>query len=202
MVRNVLQASNSLRWFHFDAWIFQTEDEYVDGTIALIRAMQEVPDANLTIREKKMDRGALETLFRPHGPYTLKFRSDNPFEQDLASADLMISYMSTTIMQALHARKPVLLWGGTQRYQHLPARATPPTADDRAAVYVVKAEADLAPMIAAILDAHAGHPLTDQELDGYVWPAGTPDLKDLAQAIANRNLDQLWERGNEPLRPR
>ena len=109
-------------------------------------------------------------------------------------ADLVIAVFSTTIMQALHTRKPVLLWGGTKRYEYLPARRTFPTREDRAAVYTVDRVKDLGPMIEAILDAHAGIPLTDEELEGLVWSASAdiPTVSELAQAIADGDILRPW----------
>ena len=91
---------------------------------------------------------------------------------------------ATTIEEALLARTPVLLWGPTERYRQLPARLDPPTADDRAAVYGVRSRDALGPMVQAILEAHAGRPLTDNEIADHVWPEGTPTLQDLAETIA------------------
>ena len=87
--------------------------------------------------------------------------------EDLAKANLLVSYASTTIEEALYAHRPVLLWGGSQRYKHLPARRENPTEHSRSAVYAPKSEEDLLPMLTTILECHAVKPLTDDELKGH-----------------------------------
>ena len=72
-----------------------------------------------------------------------RFQTGGSFLDDLANADLLVSYCSTTIEEALQARRPVLMWGGTRRYSHLPARETVPSPGSRAAVYRAASEADL-----------------------------------------------------------
>ncbi|MBM3527043.1 MAG: hypothetical protein FJX62_03035 [Alphaproteobacteria bacterium] len=195
-MRSVLHATNPQRWLTFHPWMFETFDEFLDGLIDFIAAMKEVPNTHLTVRLKKrrgeMPERDLLALVPPEKHWTLHWRSDEPFEDDLRKADLLVCSMSTTIMQALHARKPVLLWGGTRRYRHLKGRTALPTRDDRSAVYTVERVEDLRPMIAAILDAHAGRPLTDDEIGKFRWPDGTPTVERLAQAIASGDYRKAW----------
>lgn len=195
-MRYVLHASNAQRWMHFFPWVFETTDEFVDGLASLVNAIAEVPNSHLTVRVKarryEMPQDDLLALVPPAAHWDLRWRVDYPFADDLRQADLLVCGMSTTIMQALHARKPVLLWGGTLRYRHLEARMTLPTRDDRSAVYTVNGAEELAPMIAAILDAHAGEPLTDAEVAPYVWPEGTPGGAELAAALARGDYRTTW----------
>ena len=41
------------------------------------------------------------------------------FIEDLNNSDLLVSYSSTTIEEALNLRKPVLLYGGSNDYTHI-----------------------------------------------------------------------------------
>ena len=195
----VLHTGNAQRWLTFFPWVFETSDEFVDGLAALVEAMSAVPNSQLVVRTKgkpEQSSEALRSLIPENGSWVLKTRTDTPFAEDLAQADLLVSDMSSTIMQAIHARRPVLLWGGTQRYIHLPARRKPPTPDDRTAVYTVETSGELAPMINAILGAHAGRPLTDDEVADFVWHSDVPDMKDLARAIAAGDFRHAWGEGN------
>jgi CDP-glycerol glycerophosphotransferase (TagB/SpsB family) len=128
----------------------------------------------------------------PFERFDIHMREETSFAEDLAAADLLVTFSSTTLFDAIHARKPVLLWGGTDRYRRMPARTVLPTPSDRSAIYAVGRAADLGPMIAAILDAHAGRQLTDDEIRDYVWPEGTPTMTDLAEAIAAGDYRRTW----------
>ena len=197
--RVVLHAGNTQRWFRQFTWIFENSKETVKGLEELARAVAAVPSTRLLVRAKmrhwELDEDTLRVRLGAYGAFDLHPRAGTSFVKDLASADLLVSFSSTTIFDAIYARIPVLLWGGTMRYRRLPARTMPPTAADRAAVYSVEREQDLAPMIEAILAAHADRPLTDNEVGPYVWPVGTPDLTGLAKAIAGGDYRSAWQQG-------
>ena len=97
---------------------------------------------------------------------------------------MLISYSSTTIEEALNAHCPVLLWGGSMRYHHLPPSLSYPSIEKRSAVYAPKDPKDLGPMISAILDVHKGRPLTNYEVKDYVWPKGTPGIEEFVEYIS------------------
>ncbi len=185
----VLHAGNFTQWSDHVPWVIETSDEYVDGIVRLAEVTASLQDVKLVIRPKsklECDCQALHAMLPEAG--NVEVSTSGSFNEDLAAADLLVSFSSSTIEEALHARKPVLLWGGSQRYRHLPAHSTPPTAADRAAVYAPRRPEDLAAMLTAILGAHRGRPLTDSELDGHIWPSGTPDLAVLARQIVDGNL--------------
>lgn len=190
----VLHAGSFMGWPQCLPWIIETSDEYCDSILALDRAMAALPDTELVVRAKKKSECAPEHLAqllaaRPGLSIT---DTSTPFRIAMQQADLLVSFMSTTIEEALILRRPVLLWGPVRRYRHLPARTTLPVGDDRAAVYVVQDESTLGPMIAAILQAHRGRPLTDSEVAPFVWPAGVPDVENLASAIAAGDPSRPW----------
>jgi hypothetical protein len=99
-------------------------------------------------------------------------------------SDLLISFSSTTIEEALYARRPVGLFGGTDRYRYLPGSSTPPTHNNRSAVYHLSAD-NLVTMLSSILDAHASRPLADEELDDYVWPDSVRGREEFIKKILN-----------------
>ncbi len=186
--RRILVADTYAVWLFPHSWIYQTSDEFIDGLIALARAVAEIPDTDLLVRAKHKTECDLETLVRlvdPPPGCEIKIR-DVPIEEDLADADLLVSFRSTVIEEALHVGKPVLLWGGTTRYRYAEARTTPPNRNDRAAIYAVEEESGLAPMIKAILEAHSGAPLSATERARYLWPADTPGVSGIAAEIAVR----------------
>ncbi len=190
----VLFADSFVTWWYPHPWIFQNSDEFVAGLAELLRQMPGPENAKLVVRLKHKPECPPEVVRRLLGEVENceVVERDRPLAADLASADLVVSFRSTTIQEALFARTPVLLWGASGRHRHLAARETLPTPDDRAAVYAPAAPADLAPLLAAILKAHAGRPLTDEELAPHVWPDDTPGIGDFAQALAEGVPLRLW----------
>ncbi len=166
-------------------WMYETADEFVAGLEALIRAVEAVADARLVVRLRPSPECSPETLraLLPHSA-KVEFKTGGSFLDDLAAADLLVSFSSTTIEEAIHARRPVLLWGGSMRYRHLPARTSLPTPKSRGAIYAPVEPKTLSGLIAAVLDAHAGRPLSDDEIAPHVWPADTADADALVDEIA------------------
>ncbi len=188
--RRVLHAGNYTELSYFFPWLMETSNEFVDGIVTLAESVADLDDVELTIRTKPKGECVPETLraFIQETPNCQITWNERPFNEVIPDADLLVAFMSTTIEMAVLHRTPVLLWGPTERHLHFPARKAPPTPDDRAAVYAVTDAGQLAPMITAILEAHTGRPLTDEEIAGYVWPEGTQDVHDLARAIVQRNV--------------
>ena len=184
-LRRVLCASNYMEYYYFVPWTMETSNEYLDNILTLVETLNPMNDIDLTVRTKSKGECSSETLrhFIRETDRLHVTGTERPYAEAVSEADLLISFSSTTIEQAILRRTPVLLWGSLRRYRHLPGRVTPPTANSRAAVYAVSDAADLSPMITAILDAHAGHPLTDQEIADHVWPEGTPGVPDIARMI-------------------
>ncbi len=183
--RRIIVADTYAAFWFTHSWAFQTSDEYLDGLAELIHAVEALPDMTLLIRAKakhELDLAAYRKLLPASAKVEIKIR-DVPFRDDLAASDLLVAFRSTTIEEALHARRPVLLWGGTARYRYLPARSEPPRPGDRGALYAAASAADLARLLPAILDQHAGRPLSDAEIAPHVWPNGTPGIADLARQM-------------------
>lgn len=172
--RRILHAGTYKTLFGFWPMMFETSDEFIDGLIPLIGAVDGMPDTELVIRVRpapECDISTLHALLPVADNCTIK--SDGAFLDDLAEADLLVSYSSTTIEEAIHADRPALLWGGASHYRHLPAECTLPDKNHRNAVYSVDSVANLKPMIEAILDSHAKIPLTDLERKNYCWGDNT-----------------------------
>ncbi len=187
--RRILHAGTYKKLIGFRPWIYETSNEYVDGLARLIRAVDKLGNAYLVIRFRPMAEcslGTLQQLLPLSDCYEIK--SDGAFLDDLAEADLLVSYASTTIEEALDARRPVLLWGGSPRCRHLPAQTLPPTASARAAIYAADDDDALDELLGPILACHAGAPLSDTELAGHVWPAGTAGVAGVADLIAETAL--------------
>jgi hypothetical protein len=168
--KRILHAGTYKSIFNYRPVVYETSDEYVMGLVSLVEAVARIPDADLIIRVRPMPECDIATLrdLLPKPP-NCQIKTSGSFLEDLADADLLVSFSSTTIEEALQARRPVLLWGGSQRYRHLEARTILPRADNRSAVYTPDRPEDLEPMIRAVLEAHRGKPLTNAEIKGHIW---------------------------------
>lgn len=182
--KTILHAGTYKTWSSHRPWIYETSDEFVQGLVDLVEATRNLSNTKLIIRIRTAPECSLETLetLLPTGDH-YEIKSTGNFLDDLASADLLVSFSSTTIEEALHAKKPVLLWGGSMRYHHVQAQSTLPTARDRSAVYAPKSQEALPEMIESILNVHGNGILTDKELEPHVWLDETPDGSEFLQQL-------------------
>ena len=169
-IRYILHAGTYKSWLTPRPWIYETPDEFIKGLISLILATGKLINTKLIIRIRPQADCSLLNLQRllPKLDH-YEIKSSGSFLDDISKADLLVSWSSTTIEESLHLRKPVLLWGGSNRYFHLPPCRNFPTPQNRSEVYAPEKEEDLSHMIESILESHAGKPLTDAELNSHVW---------------------------------
>jgi hypothetical protein len=182
----VLHAANYQNWSDFFPWVAETSDEFVRGIRELSAAAAGIPDLDLTIRVRpkaEVDQDVIRNSIVRADNVTV-CSTDDEFLDQLAESDLLVSFFSTTVIQALQMGKPVLLWGSTHRFQQVPARREPPSHNDRSAVYAVDRVDELRTMLIALRDQHHGRPLTDDEVAQYrIAPEG-PDPRGLAGLLA------------------
>ena len=197
--RLVLYAGNFHRWFHVSNWMFELSDEFLEGLRAFCEATADMEDVRIVSRIKfrlgELHREAVEEVVGQYSHLDLVARSDRSFEEDLVDCDVLVSYSSTTIHQALAFRRPVLLWGGSSRYRRIKGQSVPPTLEQRSAVYTCLSQKELKPMLSGILSVHAGSDLPDAEIVPYVHgiegaePA--PEVMELAHDLSKQQLMRL-----------
>ena len=157
-------------------WIYETSNEFVYGLQRLVQSISKIENIELIIRirsNEECEISSLEKLLPLSKNCHIK--TDGSFQDDLNNADLLISFSSTTIEEALYARKPVALFGGSNRYRHLPGSLTLPDMKNRSAVYHLTEE-NASEMLEAIIAVHSNKPLTDNEVSSYVWPNSIPGI--------------------------
>lgn len=102
--------------------VYETVDEYIENINMLIRAMAQMgAEYHLIVRFREtpdLKLADLQTLLEPAGCYTIC--TAGSFDQYLAISDLLISYSSTTIDEALFSYVPVVLFDPEARYKHIP----------------------------------------------------------------------------------
>lgn len=138
-------------------YIHETIDEYIDGISSLIKAVDGIKGVHLIIRYRVIDDLKIEELkdiLPKSNSYSIS--SDGNFIDYRSIADLLVSYYSSTIGEALLNNIPVLLYNKYNRYQHmkgleLSSELTNPAPS---AVYNVNSEKNLSFAIEWILKNH------------------------------------------------
>ncbi len=136
--------------------VYETTDEYVQSICDLATAVKQLPDVHLVVKFRPSPDIGVEDL-KALVPFfdRVTLSVEESFLEVLGFANLLVSFSSTTIEEALQNRVPVLLYGGDGRYQHVPGvEVTSGASCPRAAVYVVRS-ADLLPYaLHRVLDIH------------------------------------------------
>ena len=114
-----------------------------------------------------------------------QIKTDGNFFKDLELADLLISFSSTTIEEALYARKPVALFGGSMRYRHFPGTSIPPRKNKRNAVYHLNSN-NLEEMLIKIQEAHSFNLLSNEELKDYIWDKNIPNYEKFVHNVLTK----------------
>lgn len=183
----VLHAGNYVSW-HSPHWVVPSEFDYYRSLFELVDAASKVDGVRVVIRIKttagpknaiwkaKLEIVDPDDFFAELGEQSHVERShEASIVDDILAADLVVCEGWTSVIHdALELGKPVLFHTRTGAFSHLPARLSPPSYADRSAVYASGSGEALTEMLAAIRLAHAGRPLTDEELAGYRWPSTSP----------------------------
>ena len=118
----VLHAS-TFKNRHTRFHIYETSDEYLKTLRELTKVISNYNNFKLIIKVRpdsfEMTKESLISLLSPL-PKNVMIESEKKFEDVLKKADLLVSYSSTTIEEALMNNVPVLLYGGNGRYCHIP----------------------------------------------------------------------------------
>jgi hypothetical protein len=149
--------------------VYETLDEYAHTLSELARAVQRMAETRLIVTFRphaELRAEDLRALLPPSERVSLN--TDLPFLDLLGMADLLVSFSSTTIEEALQNGVPVLLYGGNGRYRHVPAvevlpeRPCPP-----APVYAVRRPEHLVSALSNILEATGAGSLPDALFQPY-----------------------------------
>ena len=151
--------------------VYETPDEYVQGIRDLVEAAEPLPGVRVIVKFRPSPELSVDDL-KTLVDLTEKsmVSVEEPLIDVLGFADLLVSFSSTVIEEALQNRVPVLLYGGGGRYQHV--KVCPIAAGDEpgpAAVYHVKEGEDLQYALGYILKMCGGEGLGDQAFAPYVY---------------------------------
>jgi hypothetical protein len=165
-------------------WIYENSNEFVYGLQHLIMAIKNMKNVQLILRVQKGRHECSNITLKKLLPKStnFEFSTADTFEADLEKSDMLISFSSTAIEQALIAKKPVGLFGGSSRYYHLPGNLYPPTMNHRSAVYHLNTE-NLQKMLASIAIVHRDKQLTVDELRPYIWGDNVLSRNDFIESL-------------------
>lgn len=152
-------------------YVYETSDEYLDALRDLADAVNKMDGTVLIIRFRPIKEISERDLRnRVEFSEKVKLSMSESFDEVLGSSDLLVSFSSTAIEEALQNRIPVLQYGGAGRYQHVPGleigRGAPIS---KSAVYHVREEGDLQYALQGILSLDIGGDKDAQLFAPYIY---------------------------------
>ena len=157
----------------------------------MILAVNEIPKAYLIVKYRYrpllLTVDELTSLLPQSDRYCISV--NETFLDVLELADLLVSFSSTTIEEALQNRVPVLLYGGGGRYQHIEAfEVTPEKIVEPRAVYAVRRPEHLADGLRRVLEINGKAPLPAELFQEYVYrPEEITPFPDLVRKLVKDN---------------
>ncbi len=164
----IVHASTPKTTYSLRPYVYETSDEYIQSVAELAQAVNQIPNTLLIIKfraSKEISAETLRSLVSFSDRVVLSIGES--LLDVLSLADLLVSYSSTAIDEALQNYIPVLLYGGAGRYQHIPAYEIKPgqllTAE---AIYHLGNAAVLPDALTKILSLEIASSLFEQ----YIYP--------------------------------
>ena len=145
----ILHASSPRGWKSYKPWIYETIDEYVYNINTAIKVIEKIPNLYFCIRFlprlglslKEFEISLVQSSC--YGIYC-----EGSFDEFLMSSDLLMSYSSTTIEEALQIHIPVLQYDPDGKYEHIKGKVLSSNGiNSLSTVYSVMTENDLKPSL-------------------------------------------------------
>jgi hypothetical protein len=155
---------NSMRF-----WVYETADEYVKNVNSLIRAVERTDGYRLLIRFRSWEalkEDDFKALLVPSPCYEVC--SSGSLSDYVDRSDLVVSYSSTAIEEALQLRMPVLQYDPQGKYCHVRACVLDPAVKSQiGSCYFVANEDHLAWALQWLLTNHLSSPQPDSLWDEH-----------------------------------
>lgn len=106
--------------------IHETLDEHLAGIADLVQATKDITNAYLVIKlhpALALKKDEVQLLIHGTKSDQISIVTKLPFHEVLSCADLVVSYSSTCIEEAIQSHIPVMLYDRWNRYRHLPVVA-------------------------------------------------------------------------------
>ena len=166
--------------------VYESADEYIEALKQLILAVDQLEDVFLIIKYRPtiMPTHEFRELLPKSEKYSISI--DESFMDVLGISDLLVSFSSTTIEEALQNNVPVLLYGGGGRYQHVKGIPVLPNVEvDTGAVFVIDSPAYLADGLRKILKVDKTDVLRDNVFEKYVYDSDNiQEFDDLVKCVS------------------
>jgi hypothetical protein len=152
-------------------YVYETVDEYIENINSLIKAVDKLKEVHLIVRFRPSDylqlNDFLELLIKSN---CYSVHSKGAFDDYLTISDLLVSYSSTTIEEALQNMVPVLLYDSQGKYCHIEGQALDPSLNPRVdSCYYVDAEGKLSWALRWLLENHFQKELPDSIWERHVF---------------------------------
>jgi len=165
----ILHAATAFGWNNFHPWVDLTHDEYLQQINNLIKSVEQMSNVFLAIRIRLknfpgMSLEAVKRLLIASNCYEIY--TEGSFEDYLLCSDLLVSFSSTTIEEALQLRVPVLQYDPFDRYSHIPAKKLNKNSELKvASIYYVSGSENLSWTIDWIIKNHLDIPNSQELID-------------------------------------
>lgn len=164
-----LHAATPFGWHYFHPWIDLTNDEYIKHINDLIRSIEKMTNVFLAVRVrlKSFPGMSLESVKRLFVKSTCyEIFTEGSFEDYLLCSDILVSFSSTTIEEALQLRIPVLQYDPFDRYIHVPSQKMTQDLEIKlSSIYYVSKRKNLSLSINWILKNHLDVPNSREIID-------------------------------------
>ena len=184
--RIILHAGSPRAWQSYRPWVYETVDEYIHNINSIIKVIDKLSNVYFCIRFRpqlglSLNEFKLSLLnSKSYGIY-----SDGVFEDFLISSDLLISYSSTTIEEALQNHTPVLQYDPDGKYEHIPGEIlTTESESNISMVYSVHNEDYLLPALKWWEENH-----TEDMNNNLDWAKHTLVIDDNMSWLKKMNLN-------------
>ena len=152
--------------------IYENSNDYYYSIKLLIDVVKRIKNVKLIIRVREepieCDFEALKKLLPNFKNKNWEFSNEPSMEKDIKRSNLLISYSSTTIEEALHAKIPVGLFSANLNYRHINKKNNNFSINKRNPVYHLNKE-NLFNELNEIVKLHKNRCLDEKEINSYVW---------------------------------
>ena len=184
--RFIILHAGTYKRFGSRPWIYENSNEYLKSLQLLIHGISKFQNVELIIRVREepveCDMKALQELLPKVNNW--QFSKELKFENDLYKSDLLISFSSTTIEEALRAKVPVGLFSLSSRYRHINNPKSDFTTTRRNPIYHLNKES-LHHDLTKIIQFHKNRRLTSDEISSFVWGDDAINNSELINQILN-----------------
>jgi hypothetical protein len=153
----ILHAATPFLWKYFLPYVNLTADEYIKTINDLIEEVDKIENLYLVLRIRLksfpgMKLEEIKSLFVESKSYEV--RVDGNFSDFLLGCDLLTSFSSTVIEEALQLERPVLQYDPYNRYSHVKTSENADKHKQISTIYYTKSKKDLGRDLSWIFENH------------------------------------------------